>query len=74
MSGASVTIRVEELTRDATVIVFKKHRRKNYRRTKGHRREVTVFRVVDIKLPGEQDKDPNSFHTISKGERKEAPL
>jgi ribosomal protein L21 len=39
---------VEEQAKDAKVIVFKKKRRKNYRRTKGFRREVTLLRVLDI--------------------------
>ena len=69
MSSSSVTVRVEELTRDATVIVFKKHRRKNYRKTKGHRREVTVFRVLDITLPGETEKDGGEFKSICGAER-----
>ncbi|KAH9796987.1 50S ribosomal protein L21 [Citrus sinensis] len=33
---------------DAKVIIFKKKRRKNYRRTKGHRQELTKLRIVDI--------------------------
>ncbi len=30
------------------MIVFKKKRRKNYRRKQGFRREVTILRVLDI--------------------------
>ncbi|KAL2533817.1 50S ribosomal protein L21 [Abeliophyllum distichum] len=33
---------------DAKVIIFKKKRRKNYRRTKGHRQELTKLRITDI--------------------------
>ncbi|KAJ6970756.1 hypothetical protein NC653_035130 [Populus alba x Populus x berolinensis] len=33
---------------DAKVIIFKKKRRKNYRRTKGHRQELTRLRIADI--------------------------
>ncbi|RVW95823.1 hypothetical protein CK203_025821 [Vitis vinifera] len=33
---------------DAKVIIFKKKRRKNYRRTKGHRQELTRLRITDI--------------------------
>mmetsp|Transcript_4884 Transcript_4884/g.10232 ORF Transcript_4884/g.10232 Transcript_4884/m.10232 type:complete len:222 (+) Transcript_4884:76-741(+) len=43
-----VTVRVEEITHDATVVVFKKRRRKNSQRKNGHRREVTVLRVLGI--------------------------
>nr|GFB10949.1 50S ribosomal protein L21, mitochondrial-like [Tanacetum cinerariifolium] len=33
---------------DAKVIIFKKKRRKNYRRKKGHRQELTKLRITDI--------------------------
>ncbi|XP_043694731.1 50S ribosomal protein L21, mitochondrial-like [Telopea speciosissima] len=39
---------VEEHALDAKVIIFKKKRRKNYRRTKGHRQELTRLRITDI--------------------------
>jgi large subunit ribosomal protein L21 len=32
------------------VIVFKKKRRKNYRRKHGHRQELTVLRIQEISL------------------------
>ena len=34
--------------RDRKVLVFKKKRRKNYRRRRGHRQEVTTVRVTAI--------------------------
>lgn len=43
-----VRLQVEEQTKDAKVIVFKKKRRKGYKRKIGFRREVTIFRVTDI--------------------------
>ncbi|GMI11576.1 hypothetical protein TrVE_jg8550 [Triparma verrucosa] len=48
VANASVKVRIEEITRDATVVVFKKRRRKNSRTKNGHRREVTMLRVLDI--------------------------
>ncbi|KAK4770776.1 hypothetical protein SAY87_031308 [Trapa incisa] len=39
---------VEEHALDAKVIIFKKKRRKNYRRTKGHRQELTKLRIINI--------------------------
>jgi len=56
IGGAEVDVMVEEITRDATVIVFKKRRRKNSRRKNGHRREVTFLRILDIRLPEQQRK------------------
>ncbi|CAH0475438.1 unnamed protein product [Peronospora belbahrii] len=48
VEGATVRARVEEQTLDAKIDVFKKKRRKNYRRWNGFRRKVTVLRVTDI--------------------------
>ncbi|XP_010548496.1 PREDICTED: 50S ribosomal protein L21, mitochondrial [Tarenaya hassleriana] len=45
---AAVHAVVEEHALDAKVLIFKKKRRKNYRRTKGHRQELTKLRIVDI--------------------------
>jgi large subunit ribosomal protein L21 len=50
---ARVFGRVLEQTRGAKVIVFKKKRRKNYRRTHGHRQDLTVVRIVSISASGE---------------------
>ncbi|GJR61319.1 50S ribosomal protein L21, mitochondrial-like protein, partial [Tanacetum coccineum] len=45
---AAVHAIVEEHALDAKVIIFKKKRRKNYRRKKGHRQELTKLRITDI--------------------------
>ncbi|KAK1556189.1 hypothetical protein Q3G72_000257 [Acer saccharum] len=45
---AAVHAVVEEHALDAKVIIFKKKRRKNYGRTKGHRQELTKLRITDI--------------------------
>lgn len=45
---AAVHAVVEEHALDAKVIIFKKKRRKNYRRTKGHRQELTKLRIIEI--------------------------
>ncbi|CAM9146256.1 unnamed protein product [Scytosiphon promiscuus] len=46
--GAVVKLFVEEQTRDKKIIVLKKRRRKSSKTTQGHRREVTLLRVVEI--------------------------
>jgi large subunit ribosomal protein L21 len=51
VSGAEVDVMVEEITRDAKVIVFKKRRRKNSKRKNGFRRDVTVLRILDVRMP-----------------------
>jgi large subunit ribosomal protein L21 len=43
-----VTATVLEQTRGEKLIVFKKRRRKNYRRRNGHRQYLTVVRIADI--------------------------
>ncbi len=48
VKGASVTAEVLEQTRADKIIVFKKKRRQNYRRKKGHRQHITVLRVTGI--------------------------
>jgi len=49
VDGASVTAEVLEQGKGDKVIIFKKKRRQNYRRTKGHRQEQTVLRIKSIK-------------------------
>ncbi|MCB4820747.1 50S ribosomal protein L21 [Roseicella aerolata] len=46
--GATVTATVVEQTRGDKVIIFKKKRRQNYRRKRGHRQDLTVVRIADI--------------------------
>ena len=52
VAGASVKADIVEQTRGDKIIVFKKKRRKNYRRTNGHRQELSVVRITDISGPG----------------------
>mgnify|MGYP003627012101 FL=1 len=49
IAGATVVAEVLEQTRADKVIIFKKKRRQNYRRKKGHRQHLTVLRIKDIK-------------------------
>lgn len=46
--GAKVEATVIEQMRDRKVIVFKKKRRHNYRRKKGHRQNLTVLKIEKI--------------------------
>jgi large subunit ribosomal protein L21 len=48
IAGAKVTAEVLEQAKAPKIIVFKKRRRKNYRRTRGHRQLQTVLRIRDI--------------------------
>lgn len=49
VSGASVKATVLDQKKDDKVIVFKKKRRQNYRRKNGHRQNLTVLKITDIK-------------------------
>ena len=49
VEGARVIATVVEQKRDDKVLVFKKKRRQNYRRTKGHRQYLTVLKIKKIK-------------------------
>ena len=48
LSGAKVTAEVVEQGRARKVIAFKKRRRKNSRRKRGHRQEQTTVRIKEI--------------------------
>src|SRR3989440_11368544 len=48
ISGAKVTAEVVEQGRAPKVIAFKKRRRKNSRRKRGHRQEQTTGRIKEI--------------------------
>jgi len=50
VKNARVVLRVEENTRDAKVVVFKKRRRKASRRKRGYRAEKTVCRVLEVEI------------------------
>lgn len=49
VAGARVIATVVEQKRDDKVLVFKKKRRQNYRRTRGHRQYLTVLKIKEIK-------------------------
>jgi large subunit ribosomal protein L21 len=49
VTGASVAATVVEQKRAPKIIVFKKQRRKNYRRKKGHRQYQTVLHIDEIR-------------------------
>ena len=48
--NAVVKTQVIKQMRDPKLIVFKKHRRHNYRRKQGHRQNMTLLRVLDISV------------------------
>jgi large subunit ribosomal protein L21 len=49
IDGATVSATLVEHRRADKIIVFKKKRRQNYRRKKGHRQHQTVLRITEIR-------------------------
>ena len=54
VSGVSVSGEVVAHTRGEKVIAFKKRRRQNSRRKRGHRQDYTVVRITEILAGGEK--------------------
>lgn len=52
VTDAAVSARIVQQPRGSKIIVFKKKRRKNYRRKNGHRQYETVLRITGISAGG----------------------
>lgn len=52
VAGASVAAEIIEQGRGPKIVIFKKRRRQNYRRKKGHRQLLTVVKITDILTDG----------------------
>ncbi|KAG2238269.1 hypothetical protein Bca52824_092481 [Brassica carinata] len=71
LPDATVHAVVEEHALDEKVLIFKKKRRKNYRRTTGHRQELTKLRITDIQ--GIEKPEPKIVHKPPKAADTEQP-
>ena len=67
VAGASVTGEVVEQGRKPKVIAFKKRRRKNSRRKRGHRQEFTRVRITEISTEGRKQQ-PTSAKSEAKAD------
>ncbi|WP_273753845.1 50S ribosomal protein L21 [Bartonella sp. MM73XJBT.G] len=56
VADALVTAEILEQARGRKVIAFKKRRRQNSKRTRGHRQEFTTVRVLEILMGGSTSK------------------
>ena len=54
VSGATVAGEIVAQTRGPHLLIFKKRRRKNSRRSRGHRQWLTTVRITDILTGGAQ--------------------
>ena len=48
VEGAAVSATVVRQTRGPKIIIFRRKRRKNHRRTQGHRQDLTLLKINDI--------------------------
>ena len=78
VEGAVVTAEVVEQGRAAKVIAFKKRRRQNSRRTRGHRQHLTTVRISEILTGGAKPaktasaKKEDAAAAVAEDRRKEA--
>jgi large subunit ribosomal protein L21 len=76
IAGALVAAEVLEQRRSDKITVFKKKRRANYRRKKGHRQELTALRITEIltdgKKPSQQAAKPEPKKVAKKAVEAEA--
>ncbi len=70
VDGASVSAEILEQTRADKIVIFKKRRRQNYRRKKGHRQHLTVLKVTDILTGGAKPKKSPAKKAAPKAEPK----
>jgi len=54
VEGATVIAELIEQFRNKKIIVFKKKRRKKYRRTQGHRQNLSLVKITDILAAGQK--------------------
>jgi large subunit ribosomal protein L21 len=54
IEGASVAAELVEQARGKKIIIFKKKRRKGYRRRNGHRQDLTVLKITEILTGGKK--------------------
>lgn len=68
----TVSARIVQHGREKKIIVFKKKRRKNYRRKRGHRQNFTAIQIINITRenelwPTRKDKDQVGTEEIVQG-------
>jgi len=72
VAGATVTCVVEQQYRGTKVLVFKKKRRNNYKKIRGHRSELTRLFVSEIKTPTGVIKAEGKAHVLDADHAKKA--
>ena len=70
INGIQIICQVIEQIREKKIIVFKKKRRHNYRRKIGHRQDLTLLKIKDIKIA---NKPTSSEKNLSSSQDKVKP-
>ena len=61
ISGIQIVCQVIEQIKDKKIIVFKKKRRHNYRRKIGHRQDLTLIKIKEIKIANQSNAPKKSL-------------
>ena len=72
VEGAAVSATVVSQTRGPKIIIFRRKRRKNHRRTQGHRQDLTLLKINAIAEDGESLK-PKAAPAKKAAAKKAAP-
>ena len=70
INGVQIICQVIEQIREKKIIVFKKKRRHNYRRKIGHRQDLTLLKIKEIKIA---NKPSSSEKNLSSSQDKVKP-
>jgi len=73
VDGARVSAEVLEQGRGEKIVVFKKKRRKNYRRKAGHRQDLTTVRVLEVLGAGAKAKKASAKSSATSGADRSKP-
>lgn len=72
LDGASVSAEVVDQDKNRTIRIFKKKRRKNFRRCNGHRQRFTLLRVTDIEVGGQSAGEGDATKAKQAGQKAQA--
>ena len=72
VADASVEAQVVSQTRGPKIIIFRRKRRKNHRRTQGHRQDLTLLKITDINTSAKKAAAPKTAEAEPAAEKKAA--
>ena len=72
IDGAKVNLEIIKQDRDRKILIFKKKRRKNFRRKNGHRQDMTFLQVKSLNIPGFKPKTKAKSVEIDKASKEKS--